>query len=96
MNDALDKHGKLELSKKQSSKLVRWARPDEFIANPKVLEVVDCFSVKQTVVSDCSFVASIAISAQYEKRFGKKIITKLIYPQNRKGIKIIYMYSIRI
>ena len=73
----LDKHGTLGLSRKQSSKLVRWARPDEFIDNPKILEVVDCFSVKQTVVSDCSFVASIAISAQYEKRFGKKIITKV-------------------
>jgi len=59
-----DKHGKLELSKKQSSKLVRWARPDEFIANPKVLELVDCFSVKQTVVSDCSIVASKTSSAQ--------------------------------
>ena len=85
MIDTLDKNGKLALSKKQSGKLLRWARPDEFIANPNVLEIIDCFSVKQTVVSDCSFVSSIIISAQYEKRFGKKIITKLIYPQNRKG-----------
>ena len=85
MIDTLDKNGKLALSKKQSGKLLRWARPDEFIANPNILEIIDCFSVKQTVVSDCSFVSSIIISAQYEKRFGKKIITKLIYPQNRKG-----------
>ena len=80
-----DRHGKLPLSKKQTDKLSKWCRPEEFMPDPKVLLLVDCFSVKQTVVSDCSFVASIAISAQYEKRFGKKLITRIIYPQNRKG-----------
>ena len=34
-----DKHGKLDLSPKQTSKLVKWARPEEFMSQPTVLQV---------------------------------------------------------
>ncbi|KAK2170660.1 hypothetical protein LSH36_1g05016 [Paralvinella palmiformis] len=80
-----DKHGMLALSPKQRQKLSRWARPDEFCNNPQMIYAVSSFSIKQTIVSDCSFVASLAIAAQYERRFKRKLITSIIYPQNRKG-----------
>jgi len=80
-----DPAGKLPLAPKQRQKLVGWCRPEEFIPRPRMIQLVDCYSVKQTVVSDCSFVASIAVSAQYEKRYSKRLITSIIFPQNRAG-----------
>ncbi|RUS82963.1 hypothetical protein EGW08_009300 [Elysia chlorotica] len=80
-----DKDGKLALSPKQRQNFGRWAAPDSFCDDPKIIIAVSSFSIRQTIVSDCSFVASLAISAQYEKRFRKKLITNIIYPQNRNG-----------
>lgn len=79
-----DKHGLLELSSKQKSRLGSWKRPDEFMSDPKMIMAVSSLNIKQTVVSDCSFIASLAISASYERKFKKKLITRIIYPQNRK------------
>uniref|UniRef100_A0A7N6BBU7 Calpain catalytic domain-containing protein n=1 Tax=Anabas testudineus TaxID=64144 RepID=A0A7N6BBU7_ANATE len=80
-----DKVGKLALSPKQKAIFSRWVRPDEICNNPTMIMSVSSFSIKQTVVSDCSFVASLAISAAYERRYNKKLITSIIYPQNRRG-----------
>ncbi|VDQ09188.1 unnamed protein product [Trichobilharzia regenti] len=81
----VDKDGLLALSSKQTSLLSRWVRPSEYIDQPKMILAISCFSICQTVVTDCSFVASIAIAAQYERRFKKKLITNVIYPQGKNG-----------
>ncbi|XP_012140109.1 calpain-7 [Megachile rotundata] len=80
-----DKDGLLELAPKQKPDFAKWCRPEELFPDPKMLKTshVDYYSIKQTVVSDCSFVASLAVSAQYEKRFGRRLITSIIYPKNR-------------
>ncbi|XP_039286093.1 calpain-7 [Nilaparvata lugens] len=82
-----DRDGALQLSPKQQKDFARWARPDEFCSDPKMVvgQLVDFFAIKQTVVSDCSFVASLAVSALYEKKFGRRLITSIIYPRNRNN-----------
>ncbi|XP_065609263.1 calpain-7 isoform X3 [Cyrtonyx montezumae] len=80
-----DKCGKLPLSPKQKAMFSKWVRPDDITNNPTMIYTVSSFSIKQTIVSDCSFVASLAISAAYERRYNKKLITSIIYPQNKKG-----------
>ncbi|TGZ60780.1 hypothetical protein CRM22_008339 [Opisthorchis felineus] len=93
-----DKHGMLALSEKQKRQLDRWVRPSEYLENPKMIMAISCFSIRQTVVTDCSFVASMAIAAQYERRFKKRLITNIIYPQSRDG-EAVYnpcgMYMVR-
>lgn len=82
-----DKDGMLELAPKQKRSLIEWRRISELCESPKMVigNSPDFYSIKQTVVSDCSFVASLSVSALYEKRFGKALITSIIYPRNSKN-----------
>uniref|UniRef100_A0A1I7W346 Calpain catalytic domain-containing protein n=1 Tax=Loa loa TaxID=7209 RepID=A0A1I7W346_LOALO len=83
-----DKHGLLALSDKQAKRLKSWMRPDEFMQSPKVIDRIDSGTIKQSIVSDCSFVASLAISARYESRFKKPLVTSIIYPQSKSGMPL--------
>ncbi|CAG0886383.1 unnamed protein product [Darwinula stevensoni] len=78
----------LALSPKQRRAFARWARPHELSSDPKVIQLIDPYSIRQTVVSDCSFVASLSVSALYEKKFKCQIITDIIYPRNRTGYPV--------
>lgn len=64
-----------------------------------MIVVVSALSVKQTVVGDCSFVSALAVAANYERRFRKRLITGSVFPQNRSGAPIYSpsgQYSIRL
>ena len=51
-----DKIGQLTLSVKHKRYFHRWSRLEDTCPSPLIIKEVDCFSVKQTLVSDCSFV----------------------------------------
>lgn len=96
-----DKDGQLALSQKQRARFAKWLRPSELCENPEMIYAISSFSIKQTIVSDCSFLASLAISAAYERNFKRSLITSIIYPQNRAGKPVInpsgkYMIKLRI
>ncbi|XP_022665044.1 calpain-7-like isoform X1 [Varroa destructor] len=81
-----DKDGLLGLSPKQRAQFAEWVRPSELVSEPTLIEsTVDPFSIKQTCVTDCSFVSSITVCALYEKKFKKRLITGVIYPKNSRG-----------
>lgn len=82
-----DPTGKLLLSDKQKRDFIVWARINELSEDPKMISgpYPDFYSIKQTVVSDCSFVSSLAVASLYEKKFNKQILTSIIYPRNSKG-----------
>ncbi|XP_060522923.1 calpain-7-like [Cylas formicarius] len=80
-----DKDGELELAPKQKREFYKWARPEQLCSDPCIVNgnAPNYLNIKQTVISDCSFVASLAVSALYEARFGRKLVTAVVYPQSR-------------
>ena len=71
-----DKDGKLALSGSQRERFSQWIRPHELYENPTLIMTVSSFSVKQTCISDCSFVSSLTVIAQYERKFNKNLLSK--------------------
>ncbi len=80
-----DTDGLLKLSAKQKAKFGSWKRPSQIMSSPRVIYLVSSATIIQDVVTDCSFVASLCVSAEYERRFKKQLITSTIFPQNSKG-----------
>jgi len=93
-----DPDGDLPLSDKQKKKFARFARPSEITQQrsrmgrkqppPVMISSINPYTIRQQYVTDCSFIASLCICALFEKRFQKRLITSIIYPQDKNGIPV--------
>lgn len=91
----IDPDGLLKLSEKQQNRFYKWARPKEIERiqerwsgepSPGILvKAISPYTIKQKYVTDCSFIASLCICAAFERRFGRKLVTSIVYPQDKSG-----------
>ena len=65
-----------------------WARPSQIFPNPTLIKHFTFESITQTLVGDCSFVSSLAVCAAWERRFGRTLISRNIFPQ-RNGVPVL-------
>ena len=93
----IDPDGVLKLSEKQKETFFKWKRPSEILAmrgqtlrNITMIDTITPDTIKQHCVSDCSFIAGLCISAEFERRFERRLITSLIHPQDPITGKPIY------
>ena len=91
-----DPDGFLPLNPKQKPRFRHWARPSDICRlreklriarsqTPELVRSITPYSIKQQYVTDCSFIASLCICAAYERRFKKRLVTSIIYPQSKNG-----------
>lgn len=90
-----DPDGQIQMSPSQIAAGAEWRRPTEFITEgkPVMIQAVDPLSIRQHLVSDCSFVCSLCIAAAFEAKFKKRLITSIIYPQNASSIPVFNAYG---
>jgi calpain-7 len=93
----IDPDGDLKLSEKQKETFFKWKRPSEILAmrgqtwrNITMIDTITPDTIKQHCVSDCSFIAGLCISAEFERKFKRRLITSLIHPQDPNTGKPIY------
>jgi len=84
-----DPDGPLKLADKQRVLFNKCVRPRELAHDVRVIKALSSRSITQTVVSDCSFVSSLAIAADFERRFQSPLISSLIYPQDASGSPVV-------
>ena len=63
------------------SSIKRPARKDPVL----MIQTPTPYTIQQKFITDCSFIASLCICANYEQRFRKPLITSLLHPQDEHG-----------
>eukprot|EP00055_Hartaetosiga_balthica_P012016 m.56673 g.56673 ORF g.56673 m.56673 type:complete len:820 (+) comp7811_c0_seq1:113-2572(+) len=92
-----DPDGPVPLREKQRVR-AKLARPSQFMQRPVIFHQMLAANIKQTIIPDCSFISSLAISADYEVKKGVALISQSIFPQhNGKPIYNKYgKYSVKL
>ena len=90
-----DDDGLPALSKKQESYLAGWLRPHQLVpkgSSPRIVSRVErpggtslVERITQDVVTDCSFVASLCVTAGFELSFRRQLIMRCLHPQTASG-----------
>ena len=62
--------------------------PFQISRSPTLIQHFTFESITQTLVADCSFVSSLAVCAAWERRFGRTLISRNIFPQ-RNGVPVL-------
>ena len=83
----------LGLSPSQQRRFAAWKRPGEFCIEPVMIMAISPQAVTQNCVTNCSFVCSLAVAANYERRFKRPLVTSIIYPQRRDGMPVVNPYG---
>ncbi|PIA18440.1 cysteine proteinase, partial [Coemansia reversa NRRL 1564] len=81
-----DKDGLLSLSPKQQRKLQEWRRASQIFGRAPIFGQQGCAHIVQETVTDCSFVAALCVSMEYEQKFGRQLITRHMYPRGPAGM----------
>jgi len=83
-----DPDGKLTLSALQRRNCAGWARAWQICGENPVIFAgkLSALHVVQEYVADCSFVSSLCIVANYERRTGKRLLSRIIYPQDETAM----------
>jgi len=87
-----DAAGIIPLSDKQKSRFHKWARPVEIVSRRQklckiaMINSITPYTIKQYCVSDCSFICGLITSASFERRFKRRLVSSLIYPQDENGM----------
>ena len=69
------------LIKQKKTEILGWNRAEEVVPDATIINEINPRNVTQTMIGDCSFVSAMILSAGFERKFKKKILTCSFFPQ---------------